>query len=102
MVNQVNARPSNQYCVTCAPSEQFPQGDIVNMNPFTRGLTVSAISLAALFAVAGCSSREEKVTSVEPPPQVVVEPAPVVVSPPPRTVTEQTTTQRSVNDSVDN
>jgi hypothetical protein len=85
-----------------------------NMKSFTRGLTLSAISMAGLLALAGCSSHEE-VRSVQPPPQVIVEPAPVVVpsqtvtektttvSPAPAPVlTEQTTTQRSVKDSVDN
>lgn len=81
------------------------------MKSFTRGLTLSAISMAGLLALAGCSSHEE----VQPPPQVIVQPAPVVVpsqtvtertttvSPAPAPVmTEQTTTQRSVNDSVAN
>ena len=84
------------------------------MKSFTRGLTLSAISMAGLLALAGCSSHEE-VSSVQPPPQVIVQPAPVVVpsqtvtektttvSPAPvPVVTEQTTTQRSVNDSTAN
>ena len=74
----------------------------MNMNILQRRLAVGAIRFAGFLAVAGCASREE-VTAVQPTPQVIVQPAPVVMAPPPpRVVTEKTTTERSVNDAVDN
>ena len=84
------------------------------MKTFTRGLILSAISMAGLLALAGCSEREE-VRTVQPPPQVVVQPAPVVVpsqtvtektttytQPAVPVVTERTTTERRLNDAYDN
>jgi hypothetical protein len=71
------------------------------MKVSTLGLTLGAMSMAGFLTIAGCSSHEEKVSSV-PPPEVVVQPAPVIVAPAPRVMTEKTTTERSVNDTADN
>jgi len=66
-------------------------------------MTLGAFVIAALVMIAGCSSKEERIVQVPtPPPQIIVQPAPVIMAAPQKTMTERTTTERSVNDAVDN
>jgi hypothetical protein len=113
MMNEVILRSSNQHSAYSRVVLNFYK-EYRNMKTFTRGLTLSAISLAGLLALAGCSEHED-VKTVQPPPQVIVQPAPVVLpsqtvtektttysEPAPPVVTERTTTEKRVNDAYDN